>query len=259
MDELTQSSRVPLWCKGVLLAGMLLFAFYASTHMVAAGDTWVALACGRHFAEHGVDNVEPFSFNSHPAGPTEEQLKDWPAWTHGMIRYWHPTGWINQNWLTHLIFYKLASWFGSEGHYNYDTLVAWKFALYTLTVLCVFAIGKTIGAGDLLSALAACMGMVVGRSFFDIRRRVIQPSWAGVYPGARGAGDVPALAVYLASGAAGCLLGECARRIHLRLHHAGPVCGDSSAAAFAETMDDQPGGFGAVACAVFNELQIFNA
>jgi hypothetical protein len=148
---------------------MLLFAFYASTHMVAAGDTWVALACGRHFAEHGVDNVEPFSFNSHPAGPTEEQLKDWPAWTHGMIRYWHPTGWINQNWLTHLIFYKLASWFGSEGHYNYDTLVAWKFALYTLTVLCVFAIGKTIGAGDLLSALAACMGMVVGRSFFDIR------------------------------------------------------------------------------------------
>jgi hypothetical protein len=169
MNDLTQSSRVPNWCKGVLLAGMLLFAFYASTHMVAAGDTWVALACGRHFDQHGVDNVEPFSFNSHPAGPSDETLARWPAWTHGIIRYWHPTGWINQNWLTHLTYYKLASWFGADGAYNYNTLVVWKFAIYTLTVFCVFAIGKTMGAGWLLSAAAACLAMVIGRSFFDIR------------------------------------------------------------------------------------------
>lgn len=148
---------------------MLLFAFYASTHMVAAGDTWVALACGRHFAEHGVDNVEPFSFNSHPAGPTDDQLAKWPAWTHGIIRYWHPTGWINQNWLTHLTYYKLSSWFGSGDEYNYNALVVWKFALYVITVLVVFGIGKTIGAGNFLSAAAACLAMVVGRSFFDIR------------------------------------------------------------------------------------------
>lgn len=169
MNDLTQSSRVPNWCKGVLLAGMLLFGFYASTHMVAAGDTWVALACGRHFDQHGVDNVEPFSFNSHPAGPSDETLAKWPAWTHGIIRQWHPTGWINQNWLTHLTYYKLASWFGSNGEFNYNTLVVWKFALYTLTVFCVFAIGKTMGAGWFLSAAAACLAMVIGRSFFDIR------------------------------------------------------------------------------------------
>ncbi len=103
------------WTKAVLLAALLLFGFYASTHMVAAGDTWVAMACGRHFANHGVDTVEPFSFNSHTAGPSDEQLESWPEWTHGIIRFWHPTGWINQNWLTHLSFYKLATWFGRGG------------------------------------------------------------------------------------------------------------------------------------------------
>ena len=53
-------------------AAMLIFTFHACTHMVAAGDTWVAMTCGRHFVNHGVDTVEPFSANSHKAGPTEE-------------------------------------------------------------------------------------------------------------------------------------------------------------------------------------------
>ncbi|MCI0499599.1 MAG: hypothetical protein L0Y36_07965 [Planctomycetales bacterium] len=169
MNELTHTPGTPGWFKPVLFAGMLLFAFYASTHMVAAGDTWVALACGRHFVQHGVDTVEPFSFNSHPAGPSEQQLERFPAWMHGLIRYWHPTGWINQNWLTHLIYYKLATWFGDENSPDYNTLVYWKFAIYFLTVFCVYGTGKLLGAGDMLSAAAACMAMVVGRSFFDIR------------------------------------------------------------------------------------------
>ncbi|MHC4755711.1 MAG: hypothetical protein ACYTBP_11270 [Planctomycetota bacterium] len=59
---------------------MIIFACHASTHMVGAGDTWVALACGRHFLNHGVDTVEPFSANSHRAGPTEEDIKTWPRW-----------------------------------------------------------------------------------------------------------------------------------------------------------------------------------
>lgn len=169
MNELENISRNAGWFKLVLFAGMILFAFYASTHMVAAGDTWVAMACGRHFAHHGVDTIEPFSFNSHPAGPSDEQLQKFPVWSRSLIRWWHPTGWINQNWLTHLIYYKLAVWFGSEEKPNYDVLVIWKFGLYFLTVFCVYGIGKLLGAGDLLSAAAACMGMVVGRTFFDIR------------------------------------------------------------------------------------------
>jgi len=64
----------------VCLLAMLIFTFHACTHMVAAGDTWVAMACGRHFVNHGVDTVEPFSANSHKAGPTEEEIKTWPNW-----------------------------------------------------------------------------------------------------------------------------------------------------------------------------------
>ena len=171
MSELTQTqkTKTPKWFQAVLLAGMLLFAFYASTHMVAAGDTWVAMACGRHFDNHGVDTVEPFSFNSHPAGPSEETLEKYPGWTRGVIKKWHPTGWINQNWLTHLIFYKLASWFGEGDSYNYNTLVYWKFAIYFLAVICVYATGRLIGAGAFLSAAGACFAMVVGRTFYDIR------------------------------------------------------------------------------------------
>ena len=56
--------------------GMLVFAFHACTRMVAAGDTWVAMACGRHFINNGVDTVEPFSANSHAAGPSEEDVED---------------------------------------------------------------------------------------------------------------------------------------------------------------------------------------
>ncbi|MHC5118805.1 MAG: hypothetical protein ACYSOH_02140, partial [Planctomycetota bacterium] len=179
MNDLIQSqnSGTNHWFKSVLLAGMLLFAFYASTHMVAAGDTWVAMACGRHFDNHGVDTVEPFSFNSHHAGPTEEDIQKWPGWAQTLckpfslktIQKWHPTGWINQNWLTHLIFYKLASWFGEDGSYNYNTLVYWKFGIYFLAVICVYATGKLLGAGDFLSAAGACFAMVIGRTFYDIR------------------------------------------------------------------------------------------
>ena len=171
MNELGQAHKTEArrWFKLVLFAAMLLFAFYASTHMVAAGDTWVAMACGRHFANHGVDTIEPFSFNSHPAGPSDETLEKFPEWSHKLIRKWHPTGWINQNWLTHLTFYKLASWFGTEGHFNYNALVYWKFGIYFAAVFCVYAIGKLLGAGDFLPAAGACFAMVVGRTFYDIR------------------------------------------------------------------------------------------
>jgi hypothetical protein len=171
MSELPQThkTKTPKWFHAVLLAGMLLFAFYASTHMVAAGDTWVAMACGRHFDNHGVDTVEPFSFNSHPAGPSDQTLEKYPGWTRGIIKKWHPTGWINQNWLTHLIFYKLATWFGEGDSYNYNTLVYWKFAIYFLAVICVYATGRLMGAGAFLSAAGACFAMVIGRTFYDIR------------------------------------------------------------------------------------------
>lgn len=158
---------------------MLIFAFHASTHMVGAGDTWVAMACGRHFINHGVDTVEPFSANSHKAGPTQKDIEKWPNWAQWItdkvgletVKYWHPTGWINQNWLTHVIFYWLThlSPFADADTLSFNTLVYWKFAIYIITVICVYYTGRLLGVNPALSAVFACFAMFVGRSFLDIR------------------------------------------------------------------------------------------
>jgi len=158
---------------------MLIFAFHASTHMVGAGDTWVAMACGRHFINHGVDTVEPFSANSHRAGPTEQDIKKWPQWAQRIteavgletVKYWHPTGWVNQNWLTHAIFYWLThlSPFADAESYSFNTLVYWKFAIYIITVICVYYTGRLLGVNPALSAVFACFALFAGRSFLDIR------------------------------------------------------------------------------------------
>jgi len=179
------------WPMIVAWAGMLLFAFHASTHMVGAGDTWVALACGRHFINHGVDTVEPFSAHSHKPGPTEEEIQNWPRWARWLtekvgletVKYWHPTGWINQNWLTHVLFYWLShkSPFADAQQRSYNTLVYWKFAIYILAVLCVYYIGRLLKVNPALSAVLACFAMFVGRSFFDIRPAGFSNLLVGVF------------------------------------------------------------------------------
>ncbi len=156
---------------------MLVFTFHACTHMVAAGDTWVAMACGRHFVNHGVDTVEPFSANSHKAGPTAEDVKTWPGWAQWItdkvgletVRKVHPTGWINQNWLTHAIFYKLTTTLGSKGNPYFDALVFWKFGLYILVVVCLYFTSRLLGVNRALAVVFACAAMFIGRSFLDIR------------------------------------------------------------------------------------------
>ncbi len=158
---------------------MMIFALHACTHMVAAGDTWVAMACGRHFLNHGVDTVEPFSANSHKAGPTEEEIKTWPGWAQWLtdkvgletVKKWHPTGWVNQNWLTHVIFYWLTtkSPFADAETFSFNTLVYWKFAIYIITVICVYYTGRLLGANPALSTVSACAAMFIGRSLLDVR------------------------------------------------------------------------------------------
>ncbi|MHC4124129.1 MAG: hypothetical protein ACYSSI_11190 [Planctomycetota bacterium] len=167
------------WPMVVGLIGMMIFAFHASTHMVGAGDTWVAMACGRHFYNHGVDTVEPFSANSHRPGPTPEEIETWPKAAQWIVdkvgletvKKWHPTGWVNQNWLTHYIFYWLTheSPFADADTRTFNTLVYWKFVIYIITVICVFYIGRVLGVNAALCAVFACFALFVGRSFFDIR------------------------------------------------------------------------------------------
>lgn len=156
---------------------MLVFALHSCTHMVAAGDTWVAMACGRHFVNHGVDTVEPFSANAHKAGPTAEEVKKWPRLAQTIVntvgldtvQRWHPTGWVNQNWLTHVMFYWLTTRLGSEQQPYFDALVLWKFAIYILAAVCLYFTSRIYGVNRGVAVIFVCFSLFIGRSFFDIR------------------------------------------------------------------------------------------
>jgi len=168
---------------------MLIFTGHACTHMVAAGDTWVAMACGRHFVNRAkaldtflpfhVDTIEPFSANSHEPGPTPEEVKTWPNWAQWItekvgietVKKWHPTGWVNQNWLTHVIFYSLIpkSSYADGVSFPSNALVYWKFAIYIITVVCVYYTARLLGVNPALAAAFSCFAMYIGRSFLDIR------------------------------------------------------------------------------------------
>ncbi len=157
--------------------GMLAAAAYACTHMIRAEDTWIAMASGRHIVNYGVDTADPFSTNSKKSGPTAEEIKSWPDWAQSLVErvgmdavlYWHPIGWINQNWLAHVFIYKLATAFGSDREPHLNALVYWKFLLYTLTVFCLYAIGRTVGVRPAFSAAGACLALFVSRSFLTMR------------------------------------------------------------------------------------------
>jgi hypothetical protein len=158
---------------------MLIFACHACTHMAGASDTWKAIAAGRHYINHGVDTVEPFSENSRKAGPALQDIKTWPKYAQWIankvdletVKYWHPTGWINQNWLTGVIFYWLThrSPLADAETFSFNTLVYWKFAIYIITVICVYYTAKTLGGNPALSVVFACFAMFIGRSFLAIR------------------------------------------------------------------------------------------
>lgn len=182
MAELTKNSErhaLSGWPMIAAWIAMMVFAFHSSTHMVAAGDTWVAMACGRHFINHGVDTVEPFSANSHKAGPTAEEVAKWPGWAQWItakagienVKKIHPTGWVNQNWLTHVIFYWLThlSPVADAEDYSFNTLVYWKILLYILSVICIYYTGRLLGANPVLAAVFACFSMYTARSFLDVR------------------------------------------------------------------------------------------
>ena len=137
----------PLW---LLLAVAVV---HAASHMDVGVDTWVSLAGGRHILAHGVDAVEPFSFNSRPATLPGSGL--W-AWL-------HPEGWINQNWLTHVV---LAS---ANRAFGLNALVALKYLTYALVATLLLITARERRAHPVPAILLAAGALLAGRTFFEIR------------------------------------------------------------------------------------------
>lgn len=128
----------------VLLASVVV---WVTGHMNPGVDTWLALASGRYILSHGPVLTDPFSFASLPAGGS----------------WWHPSGWVNQNWLSHLGLAWLARTSGLE------SLVALKLALYLAIAAVLVAGARVRGAGWWLGCLAAAAALACSRDWLEVR------------------------------------------------------------------------------------------
>ena len=166
----TETKPFPVWAKISCVIFVIAAALHSADKSIGGGDTWVAMACGRYmlgpwaqqqpnrtwqmkvldtFGVHATQR-EPFSATSRPYIPGDKDQ----------------AGWVNQNWLTHVIFYKMKTVLGE------NSIVVYKFVQAILTALFAFWAARVLGAHYLLAAAAAGFGVLLSRSFIDLRPNV---------------------------------------------------------------------------------------
>ncbi len=151
-----------------------LFVIFSALHSadkpIGGGDTWVAMACGRYslgdWATHDNDRTvqmkildwfgihitweDPFSANSRPYVKGVKNCE----------------GWVNQNWLSHVMFYSLKTIFG-EG-----TIVYYKYLQAVLTALFAFWAARALKVNYFIAAACAAFGVLLARSYIDMRPNI---------------------------------------------------------------------------------------
>jgi hypothetical protein len=140
----------------VLSLLLLVAALYAISHMDQGNDTWISLAGGRDVVAHGVRDTEPFSFNSRHSAQPATGAGRWWAWL-------HPNGWINQNWLTHVLLFTV------ERAGGLDALVYWKLANCLLVGVTLIAAARVRGAPAVAGLIAAAAALATSRDYLSIR------------------------------------------------------------------------------------------
>lgn|GEM_PF-1230007 len=187
-----------LGCLLVVIAASL----HSSNRKVGGGDTWVAMACGRYqlgpwaakqsdrtwqmrildkFGIH-ITQQDPFSAKSRPYKPESRSLSSLWNRLWGSFRNskdYNPSfddvGWVNQNWLTHVLFYKMKTFWGEQGPGALKgeiLIVFYKFLQAILTGLFAYWAGRAMGAHPLLAGAAVSFGMLLSRSYIDLRPNV---------------------------------------------------------------------------------------
>ncbi len=139
-----QPTAIDRWSedrRSLLLAGALLLAasLWAATRAVSSGDLWVSLGCGRYILSHGVTRTDPFAFTSPPGT------------------------WVNQNWLSHVLFSAIHSVSGLSG------LAIWRILAAGATLLLLGRSAIRLGASRTMAGLAILAMAVVGRPYIDSR------------------------------------------------------------------------------------------
>jgi hypothetical protein len=182
-----RSSR-PNWllrwgCVFVVIAA----ALHGSDKPVGGGDTWVAMACGRY-------SVGPWA-KDQPGRTWQMRLID-SLGIHitkqdFISPYSRPFvpgndekfGWVNQNWLTHVMFYKLKTLWGDDGPDSLkgeSLIVIYKFIQAILTALFVYWAGCRIGAHPAIAAAMTAFAMLLSRSFIDMRPNITSIFFAAI-------------------------------------------------------------------------------
>jgi hypothetical protein len=164
-----------LGCGFVVIAA----ALHSADRPVGGGDTWVAMACGRYTAgpwaaeqpdrtwqmrvldRVGI-HITKRDFFSGKSRPFEPGSKD-------------NFGWVNQNWLTHLMFYKMKTAWGESGPdalKGENLIVAYKFLQAILTALFAYWAARKLGAHPVIAAAITAFGMLLSRSYIDMRPNI---------------------------------------------------------------------------------------
>ncbi len=166
-----------VWLGCVLL--VITAGLHSADEIVGGGDTWVAMECGRF-------QVNPWAMN-HPGRTWQMKLLDkfgihitnkdpYSAASRAYIPGDHDNfGWVNQNWLTHVMFYKMKTAFGGDwrGPQKGELLIViYKFLQAVLTALFAYWAARVLGAHPLLAGAAAAFGILISRSFVDLRANV---------------------------------------------------------------------------------------
>ena len=185
-----ENHAVPRW----LWLGCILLVIAAALHSadrsIGGGDTWVAMANGRYtsgtwcvdqenrtwqmrildrFGIHCTQQdymgakTRPYDGQSqlgylidnykHKKDQPKDQKTDLPE------RF----GWINQNWLTHYLFFNMREAWGE------NSIVVYKFLQGILTALLAYWAARKLGAHPVLASGAVAFGMSLSRSFIDLR------------------------------------------------------------------------------------------
>jgi hypothetical protein len=103
--------------------------------------------------------VDPFSSESRPYVPGDDEM----------------VGWVNQNWLTHVLFYQMKTALGGDEfgpQPGENLIVVYKFVQAVLTGLFAYWAARAFGANAFFAAAMAAFGVLLSRSFIDMRPNV---------------------------------------------------------------------------------------
>ena len=120
------------------------------------------------------------AFSSEKDKDREQQIKE-------IVQAYNPelddVGWVNQNWLTHVLFYKMKTAFGGDEYKSQKgefLIVIYKFIQAVLTALFVYWAARVMGAHPLIAASAVAFGMLLSRSFIDLRPNISSIFFAAI-------------------------------------------------------------------------------